>query len=97
MYDYSAWGDGTARLLYIAKALKSEINSMTNTAKALRHALNGWSGSTTVRRIGLAVFAILWSVGWAEIQPTQSLIGAILAVTVIYGLATTPVTVKTGP
>jgi hypothetical protein len=49
-----------------------------------------WTG------IVLAVFAILWSVGWAQIQPTQSLIGAIIAATVVYGLATTPVTVETG-
>ena len=46
-----------------------------------------WTG------IVLAVFGILWSVGWAEIQPTQSLIGALIAASVVYGLATTPVTV----
>jgi hypothetical protein len=50
-----------------------------------------WTG------IVLAIFAIVWAVGWAQIQPTQSLIGALIAASVVYGLATTPVTVKTGP
>jgi hypothetical protein len=48
-----------------------------------------WTG------IALAASAILWSVGWAEVQPTQSLIGALLGATVVFGLATTPVTVTT--
>ncbi len=50
-----------------------------------------WTG------IVLAVVAIAWAVGWAEIQPTQSLIAALIYGSVIYGLATHPVTVETGP
>jgi hypothetical protein len=45
--------------------------------------------------IGLSVLAIAWAVGWAQIQPTQSLIGALIYGSVIYALATTPVTVDT--
>jgi hypothetical protein len=45
-----------------------------------------WTG------IGLALLAILWNVGWAQIQPAQSTIGAFLYITVVYALATTPVT-----
>jgi hypothetical protein len=49
-----------------------------------------WTG------IVLAVGAIVWSVGWAEIQPIQSLIGAIIHITVVYALAAHPVTVVRG-
>ena len=49
-----------------------------------------WTG------IALSVGAIVWSVAWAEIQPAQSLIGAGIFASVVYGLATTPVTVETG-
>lgn len=48
-----------------------------------------WTG------IALSVFGILWNVGWAEVQPTQSLIGALLFSSVVYALATNPVIVKT--
>jgi hypothetical protein len=48
-----------------------------------------WTG------IALSVGAIVWSVGWAEIQPTQSLIGALIFASVVYALATNPVTVTT--
>ena len=33
--------------------------------------------------------------GWAEIQPTQSLIGSLIFASVVYALATNPVTVTT--
>jgi hypothetical protein len=49
-----------------------------------------WTG------IAFAVLALVWSVGWAEIQPTQSLIGALINISVIYALATHPVTVEHG-
>ena len=45
-----------------------------------------WTG------IGLAVLGIVWNIGWAEIQPAQSLIGAFIFISVVYALATTPVT-----
>ena len=48
-----------------------------------------WTG------IVLSVGAIVWSVGWAEIQPTQSLISALIFTSVVYALATSPVTVTT--
>ena len=49
-----------------------------------------WAG------IVLAVIGIVWNVGWAEIQPVQSLIGALIFISVVYALATNPVTVETG-
>jgi len=45
-----------------------------------------WTG------IVLSVGAIVWSVGWAEIQQTQSLISALIFTSVVFALATTPVT-----
>jgi hypothetical protein len=48
-----------------------------------------WTG------IVLAVLGIVWNVAWSEVQPTQSLIGAMLFASVVYALATTPVTVNT--
>lgn len=50
-------------------------------------------GKTWARWTGLvlSVLAIAWSVGWAEIQPTQSLIGALIYGSVIYALASNPV------
>jgi hypothetical protein len=49
-----------------------------------------WAG------IGAALVAIVGTVAWAEIQPTQSLIGALISGSVIYALATTPVDVELG-
>jgi hypothetical protein len=49
-----------------------------------------WTG------IVLAVLGIGWVTGWAEIQPMQSLIGALIYITVIFALATHPVTVERG-
>jgi hypothetical protein len=49
-----------------------------------------WTG------IALSVGGLLWSVAWAEIQPAQSLISAGIFASVVYGLATTPVTVDHG-
>ena len=49
-----------------------------------------WAG------ILLAVLGTVWNVGWAEIQPTQSLIGALIFISVIFGLSAYPVTVKSG-
>lgn len=48
-----------------------------------------WTG------IGIALLALAWAVGWAEIQPTQSLITALIHGSVIYALATHPVTLHT--
>ena len=47
-----------------------------------------WSG------IAIALLALVWAVGWAEVQPTQSLISAFIHVSVIFALATHPVTVE---
>jgi hypothetical protein len=44
-----------------------------------------WSG------IGVSLLAVAWAVGWAQIQPMQSLISALIYILVIYGLATNPV------
>ena len=57
-----------------------------------------FTGKTWARWTGivLAVLGIVWNVAWAEVQPTQSLIGALLFASVVYALATAPVTVKTG-
>ena len=49
-----------------------------------------WTG------IVISVLAIIWNVGWAEIQPTQSLIGALINISVVFALATHPVTVERG-
>ena len=49
-----------------------------------------WTG------IGLAVMAIAFNAGWAEIQPMQSLIGALVYISVVFGLAAHPVTVEKG-
>ena len=53
----------------------------------------GWARWTG---IVLAVLAIAWAVGWAEIQPMQSLIAALIYISVIFALATHPVTVQGG-
>ena len=50
-----------------------------------------WTG------IAIAVLAIVWAVGWAEIQPIQSLIGALIYISVVFALAVHPVTVEIGP
>jgi hypothetical protein len=50
-----------------------------------------WTG------IAAALVATIGCVAWAEIQPTQSLIAALICVSVIYALATTPVTVEIEP
>ena len=47
-----------------------------------------WTG------IAIALVAVAWAVGWAEIQPTQALISAFIHVSVIFALATHPVTVE---
>ena len=47
-----------------------------------------WTG------IVLSVLGIVWNVAWSEVQETQSLIGALLFASVVYALATTPVTVE---
>ena len=39
---------------------------------------------------------LVGSVAWAEIQPTQSLIGAVINVSVMYALASHPVTIEVG-
>ena len=44
----------------------------------------------------MAELAIVWNVGWAEIQPIQSLIGALINISVVFALATHPVTVVRG-
>ena len=44
----------------------------------------------------VAVLATVWTVEWAQIQPTQSLIAALIYISVIFGLATHPVTVENG-
>ena len=49
-----------------------------------------WTG------IVLAVLGIGWVTGWAEIQPMQSLIAALIYITVIFALATHPVTMERG-
>ena len=49
-----------------------------------------WTG------VVISVLAIAWDVGWAEIQPIQSLIAALISISVVYALATHPVTVETG-
>ena len=49
-----------------------------------------WTG------IVLSVLAIAWTTGWAQIQPTQSLIGALIYSSVVFALATHPVTVERG-
>lgn len=57
-----------------------------------------FTGKTWARWTGilLAMIAIPWSVAWAAIQPTQALIGALLAASIVYALATHPVTVSHG-
>ena len=49
-----------------------------------------WAG------IGLSMLAIVWNAGWAEIQPMQSLIGALIYISVVFALTTHDVTVERG-
>lgn len=67
-------------------------------AAMLATAIGVFNGKLWARWAGivLAVLATVWAVGWAEIQPTQSLIAAIIYISVIFGLATNPVTVENG-
>jgi hypothetical protein len=51
----------------------------------------GWARWTG---IAVALMATIGNVARAEIQPTQSLIGALICVSVVYGLATHPVDVE---
>ncbi|MDH3682650.1 MAG: hypothetical protein OEV40_22175 [Acidimicrobiia bacterium] len=57
-----------------------------------------FDGQNWARWMGivLALLAIVWSVGWAELQPIQSLIGALIHITVVYALAAHSVTVDRG-
>jgi hypothetical protein len=57
-----------------------------------------FSGKEWARWTGIviSVAAIIWAVGWAEIQPIQSLISALIYVSVVFALATHPVTVERG-
>ena len=50
-----------------------------------------WTG------IVLSVLAIVWSAGWAEIQPMQSLIGTLIFMSVVFSLAISPVDVERTP
>lgn len=64
---------------------------------ALAAGIGVFYGRTWARWTGIAVsvVAIAVAVGWAQIQPTQSLIGALIYGSIIYGLATHPVAVET--
>ena len=64
----------------------------------LTSAIGVFSGRNWGRWTGIviAVLAIVWNVGWAEIQPIQSLIGALINISVVFALATHPVTVERG-
>jgi len=57
-----------------------------------------FSGKSWARWAGIviAVMALVWNVGWAEIQPIQSLIGALISISVVFALATHAVTVERG-
>ena len=59
-------------------------------------AIGVFYGASWARWAGIliAVLTLGWNVGWAEIQPTQSLIGALISASVIFALATHPVTVE---
>ncbi len=58
-----------------------------------------FSGKSWARWTGivLSLYGLGWVVGWAEIQPMQSLIGALIHISVIFALATHPVTVEEIP
>lgn len=62
----------------------------------LATAIGVFNGKLWARWAGivLAVLATVWAVGWAQIQPTQSLIASLIYISVIFGLATHPVTVE---
>lgn len=62
----------------------------------LAAAIGVFSGKEWARWTGIviSVAAIIWAVGWAEIQPMQSLISALIYVSVVFALATHPVTVE---
>ncbi len=62
----------------------------------LAAAIGVFSGKDWARWTGIviSVMAIVWAVGWAEIQPIQSLISALIYVSVVFALATHPVTVE---
>ena len=64
----------------------------------LAAAIGVFSGKEWARWTGIAisVAAIIWAVGWAEIQPIQSLISALIYISVVFALATHPVTVERG-
>lgn len=58
-----------------------------------------FSGKSWARWTGIALslLTIIWSAGWAEIQPMQSLIGVLIFMSVVFSLAIHPVTVERGP
>ena len=64
----------------------------------LAGAIGVFSGKEWARWTGIviSVAAITWAVGWAEIQPIQSLISALIYVSVVFALATHPITVERG-
>jgi hypothetical protein len=74
------------------------IGALIGGVAMLAAAIGVFNGKQWARWAGivLAVLAIVWTVGWAEIQPTQSLIAALIYISVVFGLATHPVTVETG-
>ena len=64
----------------------------------LAAAIGVFSGKEWARWTGIAIslVAIIWAIGWAEIQPIQSLISALIYVSVVFALATHPITVERG-
>lgn len=64
----------------------------------LAGAIGVFSGKEWARWTGIAIslVAIIWAIGWAEIQPIQSLISALIYVSVVFALATHPITVERG-
>lgn len=91
------YNDREADLVFAERNLEVwGVASLAGGVVGLAAGIGLFYGKTWARWTGLAiaVVATVGNVAWAEIQPTQSLIGALINVTVIYALATHPVTVE---
>jgi hypothetical protein len=71
------------------------VVSLVGGAAMLAAGIGVFNGRSWARWTGItvAMLAIVWAVGWAEIQPVQSLIGALIHISVVFALATNPVTI----
>jgi hypothetical protein len=93
------YADQEANLVVLEKNLEAwGVLSMIGGIALLATGIGVFYGQNWARWTGIvvALLSIVWSVGWAQLQPTQSLIFAFIHISVVYALAAHPVTVETG-